>query len=72
MNLLLFDIGNTHTHLGLANARRVFRQVNLPTTAWLDGTADQLVRQFAGKTQLTGAAIVLSPGKTNAFIYFQF
>ena len=25
--LLLFDIGNTHTHLGLANGRRVMRQV---------------------------------------------
>ena len=57
MNLLLFDIGNTHTHLGLASARRVFRQANIPTTAWFDGTADRLVRQFAGKTRLTGAAL---------------
>ena len=57
MNLLLFDIGNTHTHLGLANARRVFRQVNVPTTAWFDGTAARLVRQFVGKTPLTGAAL---------------
>lgn len=57
MNLLLFDIGNTHTHLGLANARRVLRQANIPTTAWFDGTADQLVRQFTGKTQPTGAAL---------------
>jgi type III pantothenate kinase len=57
MNILLFDIGNTHTHLGLANARRVFRQANITTTAWFDGTADRLVRQFAGKTQLTGAAL---------------
>ena len=57
MNLLLFDIGNTHTHLGLASARRVYRQVNIPTPAWFDGTADRLVRQFAGKTKLTGAAL---------------
>ena len=57
MNILLFDIGNTHTHLGLANARRVFRQVNIPTTAWFDGTADRLVQRFAGKTRLTGAAL---------------
>ena len=57
MNLLLFDIGNTHTHLGLANARRVFRQANIPTTAWLNGSADRLVRQFAGQTRLNGAAL---------------
>ena len=24
--ILLFDIGNTHTHLGLANRRRVVKQ----------------------------------------------
>src|SRR5689334_16075774 len=57
MNLLLFDIGNTHTHLGLASARRVFRQANVPTIAWFDGTAPRLVRQFVGKTPLTGAAL---------------
>ena len=57
MNLLLFDIGNTHTHLGLASAHRVLRQANIPTTAWFDGTAPQLVRKFAGKTHFTGAAL---------------
>jgi type III pantothenate kinase len=57
MNLLLFDIGNTHTHLGLANARRVLRQTNIPTNAWFDGTAPRLLRQFVGKTLLTGAAV---------------
>ena len=35
--ILLFDIGNTHTHLGLANARRVVRQVDIPTAAWFEG-----------------------------------
>jgi hypothetical protein len=39
MNLLLFDIGNTHTHLGLANERRVVRHANFPTTGWRDGSA---------------------------------
>jgi type III pantothenate kinase len=57
MNLLLFDIGNTHTHLGLANARRVFRQANIPTRAWFHGTAERLVRRFVGGTTLTGAAL---------------
>jgi type III pantothenate kinase len=57
MNLLLLDIGNTHTHVGLANARRVFRQASIPTAAWFEGTAKRLVRQFAGKTPLAGAAL---------------
>ena len=57
MNILLFDIGNTHTHLGLANARRVFRQANIPTASWFDGSAPRLVRRFAGKAQLVGAAL---------------
>ena len=57
MNFLLFDIGNTHTHLGLANERRVFRQVNIRTVAWFDGTAAKLVAQFVGTTKLAGAAL---------------
>ena len=57
MNFLLFDIGNTHTHLGLANERRVFRQINIRTAAWFDGTAPKFVAQFVGTTKLAGAAL---------------
>ena len=57
MNFLLFDIGNTHTHLGLANERRVFGQINIRTAAWFDGTAPKLVAEFVGKTKLSGAAL---------------
>lgn len=57
MNLLLYDIGNTHTHLGLANERRVFRQINIRTAAWFDGTAPRLVTEFVGKAKLSGAAL---------------
>ena len=57
MNFLLFDIGNTHTHLGLANERRVFRQVNIRTAAWLNGTASKDVVDFVGTTKLAGAAL---------------
>lgn len=57
MNLLLFDIGNTHTHLGLANEHRVFRQTNLRTAAWFDGTAAALVSKFIGNRKLAGAAL---------------
>ena len=37
--ILLFDIGNTNTHLGLANSRRVVKQADMPTAAWFDNTA---------------------------------
>jgi type III pantothenate kinase len=55
--ILLFDIGNTHTHLGLANRRRVVKQVNLPTAAWADGRAGKLVAKFAGSSVVEGAAL---------------
>ena len=41
--ILLFDIGNTHTHIGLANDRRVVKQINIPTLTWLGGAAPGLV-----------------------------
>lgn len=55
--ILLLDIGNTHTHLGLANARRVTRQANIRTAAWFDGTAPALVAKFVGRAKLDGAAL---------------
>ncbi len=54
---LLFDIGNTHTHLGLANRQRVWKQLNIPTASWFKGTAEGKVRQFAGPGILEGAAL---------------
>ena len=35
--ILLFDIGNTNTHIGLADDRRVLRQADLPTSGWAGG-----------------------------------
>ena len=35
--ILLLDIGNTHTHLGLADADGVRRQTNLKTALWQTG-----------------------------------
>jgi type III pantothenate kinase len=55
--ILLFDIGNTHTHVGLANDRRVLKQVNIPTREWFGGKAAALAKTFAGKTKITGAAL---------------
>jgi type III pantothenate kinase len=55
--ILLFDIGNTHTHVGLADGRRVIKQRNIPTAAWLDGSADGRVARFAGRGVLSGSAL---------------
>ena len=55
--LLLFDIGNTHTHLGLARGSRVVKQANIPTAEWFSGQGENRVRRFAGTVRLEGAAV---------------
>ncbi len=55
--ILLLDIGNTHTHLGLANGQRVFKQANIPTASWFGGGAAKLLAKFAGKAKVSGAAL---------------
>lgn len=55
--ILLLDIGNTHTHLGLGSARRVVKQANLRTEGWFDGSAmGQLIR-FVGRVPVEGSAL---------------
>jgi type III pantothenate kinase len=54
--LLLLDIGNTHTHLGLAG-RKVVRQTEIATRAWANGKAAALIKCFCGERKITGAAI---------------
>lgn len=53
--LLLFDIGNTHTHLGLATDAGVVKQTNIPTREWFSGKAAALVKKFVGARQINGA-----------------
>ena len=55
--LLLLDIGNTNTHLGIANSKRVIRQANIPTAAWSSGAAKRLLLKFSGSARLEGAAL---------------
>lgn len=54
--LLLLDIGNTHTHLGLAG-RKVVRQTEIDTTDWQTGNAPSKLRRFFGSAKITGAAV---------------
>src|SRR5207253_5437359 len=63
--IILLDIGNTHTHLGLANSRRVIRQTNIPTAAWFNGKAKNLLGRFASQAIPDGAALCsVVPGVT--------
>lgn len=55
--ILLFDIGNTNTHLGLADSARVVKQANISTANWSRGTVKAEVLKFAGNRAPTGAAM---------------
>jgi type III pantothenate kinase len=55
--ILLFDIGNTHTHLGLANRKRVIKQINIPTSDWFNGNAEKRVGKFVGHASVEGVAL---------------
>ncbi len=57
MRLLLLDIGNTHTHLGLSDGQSVLTQANIPTASWFDGSAPTGVRAFIGRLQIDGACL---------------
>ncbi len=55
--LLLLDIGNTNTHLGLANGKRVLQQRNIPTGGWFLKEGGKALRGFAGRARISGVAI---------------
>src|SRR5258705_12658547 len=55
--ILLLDIGNTNTHVGLANAKRVVKQTNIPTGELLHGKGGKGISTVVGKAKIEGAAI---------------
>jgi type III pantothenate kinase len=55
--ILLLDIGNTNTHIGLANDRRVMRQINIPTREWFGGKGKSRLAKFVSAKQIQGAAL---------------
>jgi type III pantothenate kinase len=55
--ILLFDIGNTHTHIGLADERRIRKQMDVPTRDWFSGRAGSIVRNFVGRTDPARVAL---------------
>jgi type III pantothenate kinase len=55
--IVLFDIGNTHTHLGLANEKRVLKQTDISTHEWFGGKASRLVKNFVASNKIDGAIL---------------
>jgi type III pantothenate kinase len=54
--LLLLDIGNTHTHLGVADHGRIIRQYDFPTGDWQTGGAARYVLNCLRKKIPAGVA----------------
>jgi type III pantothenate kinase len=55
--LLLLDIGNTNTHVGLARGRSRLRQFDLPTAIWSAAPGLASFRRAVGNVTPAGAAI---------------
>ena len=67
--ILLFDIGNTHTHLGIADRQRVLRQVNIATSNWFNGGAEKLVLKFLRGAKPEGAALCSVVPRATPFVH---
>lgn len=55
--ILLFDIGNTNTHIGVANAGRVLRKIEIPTRSWFNAGVKDSIMRIAGRNPIEGAAL---------------
>lgn len=62
--VLLFDIGNTHTHLGLARGRRIVRHSEFRTELWSSGGADRALRRFLRTDKAECALCSVVPSAT--------
>lgn len=63
--ILLLDIGNTHTHLGLAAGEKIKRTRDLPTKNWFAGTgAEDLAAFLRGDKPEDAALCSVVPGAT--------
>ena len=55
--ILLFDIGNTNTHVGLADDKRVVKHRDLPTDSLRNGSVRDELMDFVGRARVEGAAL---------------
>ncbi len=67
--ILLLDIGNTHTHLGLADTRRVTRLADIPTATWFDKRAAKQVAKFIGKRCVKGVCFCSVVPRATAHVH---
>ena len=63
--ILLLDIGNTNTHLGLGDSKRIRRHADMPTSSWGDKNGKKRLKQFVRNASLEGAMLCsVVPGAT--------
>ena len=55
--ILLCDIGNTHTHVGLATASRVSRHIDIPTTDWSSSVGEKRILNWIADKTVEGVAV---------------
>jgi type III pantothenate kinase len=55
--IAVFDIGNTHTHIGVANGKRVICQTNVTTKGWAEGDSVPAAIKFLKPYTIKGAAV---------------
>jgi type III pantothenate kinase len=55
--ILLFDVGNTNTHIGLSSAKRVVRQTDIPTHQWFNGRVKDTLLDFVDRDRVESAAL---------------
>jgi type III pantothenate kinase len=55
--VLLLDVGNTHTHIGLADGLGVVRHGAMPTAYWREGKAARRLARFQSPAGLAGVSL---------------
>ena len=69
--ILLLDVGNTNTHVGLANAKRIFKRLEFPTEFWKAARLPSPLAAFCAGHSVTGAAYCqVVPGTLQAIRRF--
>ncbi|HEY3853042.1 MAG TPA: type III pantothenate kinase [Verrucomicrobiae bacterium] len=68
--IALFDIGNTHTHIGVANSSRVLRHTDVPTCDWQRNVAWKTAAKFL-RGKISGAILCsVAPAATPFVLQF--
>ena len=55
--VLLLDIGNTNTHVGIASRERILQHRDIPTAAWRDGKGLILLKSFLRSRRIRAVCV---------------